>query len=124
MALDVDGISLAGQTALVTGGGRGIGRAIALAVAQAGASVAVTARSEDQLAETVRAIENAGGRALYHVVDVTDQSAVEALVVKVNERLGPIDLLVNDAGITGDYGPAWEADPALWWRVMEVNVLG
>jgi NAD(P)-dependent dehydrogenase (short-subunit alcohol dehydrogenase family) len=124
MPLDIDGISLAGQTALITGGGRGIGRAIALAVARAGANVAVTARSEDQLAETVRAIESAGGRALYHRVDVTDQSAVDALVARVNERLGPIDLLVNDAGIIGDYGPAWEADPALWWRVMEVNVLG
>jgi NAD(P)-dependent dehydrogenase (short-subunit alcohol dehydrogenase family) len=124
MALDVAGISLAGQTALVTGGGRGIGCAIGLAVARAGGSVAVAARSEDQLAETVRAIESDGGRALYQTVDVTDQAAAEALVARVSERLGPIDLLVNCAGIIGDYGPAWEADPALWWRVMEVNVLG
>jgi NAD(P)-dependent dehydrogenase (short-subunit alcohol dehydrogenase family) len=124
MPLDVDGISLAGQTALVTGGGRGIGRAIAIAVARAGASVAITARSADQLAETVQAIASAGGRALYQPVDVTDQSAVEALVEEVNEQLGPIDLLVNCAGIIGDYGPAWEADPALWWRVIKVNVLG
>jgi NAD(P)-dependent dehydrogenase (short-subunit alcohol dehydrogenase family) len=57
-------------------------------------------------------------------VDITDQAAVEALVSDVESELGPIDLLVNNAGIIGDYGPAWEADPTLWWRVMEVNVLG
>jgi NAD(P)-dependent dehydrogenase (short-subunit alcohol dehydrogenase family) len=124
LALDLDAISLAGQTALVTGGGRGIGRAIAAALARAGASVAVIARSTDQLRETVQIVEGAGGRAMARPVDVTDQAAVEALVSDVEAELGPIDLLVNNAGIIGDYGPAWEADPALWWRVMEVNLLG
>jgi NAD(P)-dependent dehydrogenase (short-subunit alcohol dehydrogenase family) len=124
MELNVEGISLAGQVALVTGGGRGIGRATALALARAGALVAVAARSADQVRETVQVIEGTGGRALGQAADVTDQQAVEALVASVEERLGPIDLLVNNAGIIGDYGPAWEADPELWWRVMEVNVRG
>jgi NAD(P)-dependent dehydrogenase (short-subunit alcohol dehydrogenase family) len=124
MGPSIDGIDLAEQTALVTGGGRGIGRATALALARAGAAVAVTARSADQVRETARAIESAGGRALGQPADVTDRQAVEALAASVEARLGPIDLLVNNAGIIGDYGPAWEADPALWWRVMEVNVLG
>jgi NAD(P)-dependent dehydrogenase (short-subunit alcohol dehydrogenase family) len=120
----VGDVDLRGQVALVTGGGRGIGRATAVALARAGASVAIAARSEDQLRDTARAIESTGGRALPLTVDVTDQPAVESLVDTVEESLGPIDLLVNNAGLIGDYGPTWEADPALWWRVMEVNVLG
>jgi NAD(P)-dependent dehydrogenase (short-subunit alcohol dehydrogenase family) len=124
MALSIDGINLTSQVALVTGGGRGIGRATALALSRAGAAVAIAARSEDQLRETARLIESTGGCVVAQPADVTDQKAVEALVAIVEERLGTPDLLVNNAAIVGDYGPTWEADPALWWRVMEVNVLG
>ncbi len=114
MAPKADGIDLTGQVALVTGGGRGIGRATALTLARAGAAVAVAARSEDQVRETARLIESAGGRALAQPTDVTDQKAVEALVAAVEERLGPLNLLVSNAALVGDYGPTWEADPALW----------
>ena len=91
------GIEVTGQVAMVTGGGRGIGRAIAQALAKAGASVAVVARTEGELAETVRLIEEAGGRARVYPADVTDQEAIEQIVAAVEQHLGPIDLLVSNA---------------------------
>jgi NAD(P)-dependent dehydrogenase (short-subunit alcohol dehydrogenase family) len=117
-------IHLAGQVALVTGGGRGIGRGIALALAEAGATVAVLARSAVQLHDTVEAITRACGRALSCPADVTDRTAVEAAVAEVERRLGPVDLLVNNAGVGGPIGPLAEADPEEWWRAVEVNLRG
>jgi NAD(P)-dependent dehydrogenase (short-subunit alcohol dehydrogenase family) len=117
-------IDLAGQVALVTGGGRGIGRAIASSLAQAGAAVAVLARSVDQLAEAVDDIAASGGRALACPADVTNQAAVEAAVAQVGQTLGPVDLLVNNAGVGGPIGPLSESDPDLWWRCVEVNLRG
>jgi len=114
---------LAGQVAIVTGGGRGIGRAIAQALAAAGAAVAVTARSPDQLADTVASIEQAGGQALAVPADVADQQAVEQMVATVEQQLGPVSLLVNNAGAIA-FGPLWEIDPDLWWRIVEVNLRG
>ena len=90
---------LTGHVALVTGGGRGLGRAFAQALSAAGAVVAVTARSEDQLAETVKLIESAGGRALAIVGDASDPQSVEQAVTTVEEELGPVDILVNNAGV-------------------------
>lgn len=117
-------IDLIGQVAIVTGGGRGIGRAIALALSKAGVEVAVVARSADQLAETVALIEEAGGHAIAVTADVTDQQAVEQMVVEVVQQLGPVDLLVNNAGHPGQIGPFWEADPEEWWRCMDINLRG
>ena len=110
---------LTGQVALVTGGGRGIGAAIARELADAGARVAVAARSRDQVEEVAREI---GGLALD--LDVTDAAAVERAVAETERELGPIDLLAANAGIGGPDGAAWDAEPAEWWRVFEVNVLG
>lgn len=112
------------QIAVVTGGGRGLGRAYAQALAAAGAVVAVVARSEDQLTETVNLIEHAGGRAIALTVDVTDRSAVEQMVVEVERQLGPVDLLVNNAGSFRAAGVVWEVDPEEWWREVEVNLRG
>lgn len=108
-------------SALVTGGGRGIGQGIALGLVRAGMRVAVTARSADQLAETVAL---AGGDAIAVAADVADPAAVRAMVEEVERRIGPVNLLVNNAGIAGPYGPIWESDPDAWWRCIEVNLRG
>ena len=118
------GGSLAGQVAIVTGGGRGIGRSIALELAEAGAAVAAVARSEDQLGETLRGIERAGHKALAIAADVTDARAVAGLVNRVDREVGPVDLLVNNAGIGGPIGPLWEVDMAEWWRTIDVHLRG
>jgi NAD(P)-dependent dehydrogenase (short-subunit alcohol dehydrogenase family) len=86
--------------------------------------VAVTARSTDQIAETVTLIEKAGGCGMAVTTDVTDQQAVEQLVRKVEKRFGPVDLLVNNAGVLGPAGPMWETDPDEWWECMDVNLRG
>ena len=117
-------IDLRGQVALVTGAGRGIGRAIACALAAAGAQVAVLSRSADQVAETVDLIRAGGGRAVALAGDVTDREAVGASVRDVLGRLGPIDLLVNNAGANAVFGPAWDVDPDAWWADVRVNLLG
>ncbi len=115
---------LAGQVALVTGGGRGIGRAIAARFAAAGAAVTVTARAAAQLHETVAQIEQAGGRALAVPGDVCDTEAVAHAVAMTHERFGAVDVLVNNAGLPGTAGPMWEVDADAWWRCLEVNLHG
>jgi NAD(P)-dependent dehydrogenase (short-subunit alcohol dehydrogenase family) len=115
---------LKGQTALVTGGGRGLGRAYALALAEEGAAVAVTSRAAGRLDEAVAAIAAKGGRARAYAADVTDAAAMALVVAAAERDLGPIDLLVNAAGIAEPLGPIVENDPDEWWRGVEVNVRG
>ena len=103
------------RTALVTGGGRGIGAGIARALAADGWSVVVAARSRDQIEEVAQEI---GGRAVE--LDVADRESVDHAVAEA----GDIDLLVANAGIGGQRQATWEAEPEDWWRVFEVNVLG
>ena len=110
---------LDGQVALVTGGGRGIGANIARELAAAGAKVAVSARTAEQVEEVANEI---GGLAV--VADVTKGDEVEAMIGKVEADLGPIDLLVANAGIGTEGGSTWEVDPEEWWRVLEVNMGG
>lgn len=119
-----DSIDLSGQVALVTGASRGLGREFATAIAGAGATVALVARSEAGLKETAAAIEDAGGRAVTLACDVVDGDSVMATVDGAKRRLGPLDILINNAGIVGPSGPDWQLDPAEWWKVLEVNVLG
>lgn len=118
------GANLNSQVAIVTGGGRGIGRAIALALASEGAKVCVTARSRDQIAETVETIREKGGSAIAIQTDVTDQSDVERLVIETKQQLGPITLLVNNAGIADTVPLLWEGAADDWWRVIEINLRG
>lgn len=115
---------LADHTALVTGGGRGLGRAIARHLARAGARVALLARTSSQLEEAAAAIESDGGRALPIVADVTDREAVEAGVAEIERTLGPISILVNNAGLAGPYGPIGHVDPDDWWRSHAIHVRG
>ncbi len=95
-------VNLSGQTALVTGASRGIGKAIALALGHAGAKVACLARNADKLEETAAEIRQAGGDALVLSADVADSAAAEAAVRQVTEQWGQLDILVNNAGITRD----------------------
>ncbi len=117
-----DGKELAGQTALVTGAGRGIGRAIAVELAKAGAKVAVVARTEQQVVETVALIEESGGEALALMADVTDKQAVEEMVAAIKEHYGAVDILVNNAGRHHALGPLWQVDPDDWWLDIESNL--
>jgi 3-oxoacyl-[acyl-carrier protein] reductase len=110
---------LAGTVALVTGGGRGIGRGIALELADAGARVAVAARTREQVEATAGEI---GGLAV--AADVAEQASVERMVAETERELGPVDLLVANAGIALWERAAWELEPSEWWHVLEVNVLG
>jgi NAD(P)-dependent dehydrogenase (short-subunit alcohol dehydrogenase family) len=110
---------LAGQIALVTGGGRGIGANIARELADAGMRVAVLARTQDQVEAVAGEI---GGLPI--AADVSSRAAVEATVADVESELGPIDLLVANAGIAGWETTAWDVEPDEWWRTFEVNVLG
>lgn len=117
-------VRLSGVRALVTGGGRGLGRAVAEAYAEAGAHVALVARSGDELAESVSRIEAAGGVAASAIADVRDPDALGMAVAQLRDRLGPFDVLVNGAGIVGPIGPLWEVDPRDWWATLEVNLQG
>jgi 3-oxoacyl-[acyl-carrier protein] reductase len=110
---------LADRVALVTGGGRGIGANVARKLAAAGMHVAVAARTA---AEVEAVAGEIGGLALH--LDVTDCESVEAAVARTESELGPIDLLVNNAGIQIEDVPLWDVDPTEWWRVFEVNVRG
>ena len=112
-------IRLDGQVGLITGGGRGIGEAVARELVGAGMRVAVTGRTESQVRSVADAV---GGLAL--IGDVSQQSDVEAWVAETEQQLGPIDLLVNNAAIVGAAEPFWIHPPSEWWRVFEVNVLG
>jgi len=115
---------LHGCVALVTGGGRGLGRVIAEALAGAGAAVGVLGRSGGDLAETVRLIEKAGGVAAAARADVADESATARAVGELRRRLGPVDVLVNNAGICGPIGPLWTVPPDEWRRTIDINLGG
>lgn len=109
---------------VVTGGGRGLGRAFARALAAGGAAVAVVARSAADLAETVALVERSGGVAHAFPADVTDAAAIEGCLAEIERRLGPVDLLVNNAGVLGPLGPIAETDIADWWQALDVNLRG
>ncbi|HZI56783.1 MAG TPA: SDR family oxidoreductase [Verrucomicrobiae bacterium] len=116
--------SLEGRVVLVTGGGRGIGREIAQTMAAAGAKVAVMARTIPQIHETVAMIRQAGGQAEAFAADVTKVDAVETAVLEIEKDLGPVDVLVNNAGTVKPFGPLWSADLSEWWSGVETNLLG
>jgi 2-hydroxycyclohexanecarboxyl-CoA dehydrogenase len=112
-----------GRVAFVTGAGRGIGRAIALRLAEHGDAVAIGDIRTDDAAETVTAIEESGGRAVALALDVTDSGSVAAAVEETLGLLGPVEVLVNNAG-WDEMHPFVETDEPFWDRVIEVNFKG
>ncbi|CAN5900666.1 N/A [soil metagenome] len=112
---------LSRSVALVTGGGRGVGRAAAIGLAREGATVGVLARTSAQVEETVAAC---GPRAVPLQADVTDASAVRGAVETLQGAHGPIDLLVTAAGAANAIGPLWEIEPERWWADVEVDLRG
>lgn len=117
----VDGMPLRGRTAIVTGAGRGIGRAIARRLAASGASVAVASRTAEQLHETQKCIERDGGRVLSVVADVAQESDVERLFAETKEVLGPAQILVNNAGIA-PLAKIEEMEPSMFDAIVRTNI--
>lgn len=115
--------SIRGKIALITGSGRGIGRHMALAIAQAGANVAVTGRTADEVQSTVEEISklNTGSKYVGIVADILDRKEQERLVQEVRINLGEIDILICNAG-SNIFQPFHLTDADSWWGVMELNV--
>jgi len=111
------------RVAVVTGAGRGIGRAVGLALAQAGAKVAALARTQSEIEETAALMKKSGDAEAF-AVDVTDTSGVRRAMEKIEAALGPVDVLVNNAGQLGRIGPFVDSNPREWWRVLDVNMRG
>ena len=116
---------LQGKVALITGGGRGIGQAIARAYAAEGASLTLAARTDTELRSTAETIRSEFGSEVTTVItDVRDREQVENAVSHTLDRFGTIDVMVNNAGNTGEIGPLWKLDPERWANVISVHVLG
>jgi NAD(P)-dependent dehydrogenase (short-subunit alcohol dehydrogenase family) len=116
-------MKLKDKVAIVTGGGRGIGQAIAVLFAGEGAKVAVAARTAAQLDDTVNNIVKAGGEAIGMTADVSVEKDANEIVERTLARFGRIDILVNNAGIL-ESGPVIAIEPQVWRRVIEVNLIG
>lgn len=112
------------HVALITGSGRGIGRAMALRFAAGGYRVALLARSENELQEVAREINDAGGQSIPVPCDITSWSAVQQAVERIQTELGSLAVLVNNAGSFSSIGPVIESDPEVWWRDVEINLRG
>ncbi len=115
--------SLQGKVALITGAGRGIGRAVSLAIARAGARVILAARSTEQLAAVEREIAAGGGQALAVECDISREEDVVALFARVRTELGRVDILVNNAGV-GSFGPIADFPTAELDRILATNLRG
>jgi len=113
---------LSGKTAIVTGSTKGIGRAIAVALAEAGARVTISSRDEGRVAETAGALKDAGHQVLGIACNVGRKPELENLVAKTKEAFGPVDILVCNAAINPYYGPAMEIPDDVFAKVMHTNI--
>ncbi|KAL3461907.1 hypothetical protein BJX64DRAFT_288863 [Aspergillus heterothallicus] len=129
-AINPSHLNLNGKSVLLTGGSRGIGRAMALSFAKGGASsIAVGARSDlSQLEADLYAAAESAGRArprfLPLKLDITDESSVAESASKIEETFGKLDILINNAGVLGEYGLIGDSDTKGWWDVFDVNIRG
>ncbi|PYF75533.1 3-ketoacyl-ACP reductase [Pedobacter nutrimenti] len=115
--------SLQGKNALITGAGKGIGRALAIALAQEGVNIGLVARTKADLENVQQELKPFDVKTVVAVADVADMEEVNAAVEKVRQGLGPIDILVNNAGI-GSFGSFLELEPARWEQIVKVNLFG
>ena len=115
--------NLKGKTALVTGGGRGLGKAVALALAAEGVNVAITGRNENNLKSVVAEIESKGVKSSYSVFDVTDKKQVFISLEKLQNDFGKFDILINNAGIAA-FGGILEMDDEQWEDIVKTNLFG
>ncbi|MCB4798618.1 3-ketoacyl-ACP reductase [Neotamlana laminarinivorans] len=114
---------LKGKKAIITGGGRGLGKATAIAFAKEGIDVAITGRNETVLKETVTEIENLGVKAIYSVFDVGNYDEVKQSIESIVSDLGSVDILVNNAGIAA-FGSVLDMEVADWTNIIQTNLLG
>ncbi|HQX48691.1 MAG TPA: SDR family oxidoreductase [Planctomycetaceae bacterium] len=118
-------IRLDGKCALVTGANSGIGAEIAKMLAAAGAKVLVNFCSRPEDAErVVQVIRSAGGEAVAHQTDISNESEVKSMFAAIDDEFGGIDILINNAGIDGSRKQSWEIDPEEWKKVIDVNLMG
>jgi NAD(P)-dependent dehydrogenase (short-subunit alcohol dehydrogenase family) len=110
------------RVAIVTGGGGGFGRAIALRFAAEGSAVAVTSRTKSQLDETVALIKSRGGRGFALAGDATNRADVTRIVRETEQEFGPVSIMVSNAGVPGPFGPVGVVDPDEWWAAQAVHV--
>jgi len=115
--------NLTGKRALVTGGARGLGRAIAAALVKEGVQVAITGRNETALKQAVAELSVSGTAVTYAVFDVADHAAVEREIQQLNHSFGNFDILINNAGISS-FAPVADMDVADWTEIIQVNLLG
>ena len=113
-----------GQVAWVTGAGLGIGRAAALMLAEQGASVALVSRTQSEVEQVAQEIRSRGGTALASLLDVSNWDMVSWTVQQIEAALGPIDLLVNNAGVLEPLGKVWETSPEEAGRLIDINLSG
>jgi NAD(P)-dependent dehydrogenase (short-subunit alcohol dehydrogenase family) len=116
--------SIHGKAVLITGAGRGIGKRLALGFAQAGARVALLARSQAELDLAKLEIEQAGGTAMRIRADVRDLDHLNAAMDRIRAAFGPVDVLIGAAGVQGPIGPLWRTKPKAWSEAIEVNLIG
>lgn len=115
--------SLTGKVALITGAGKGIGKAIAIALAKEGVNVGLVARTEKDIKSVAEEITAFGVKATIATTDVSKRTEIEAAVAKIQGELGPIDILINNAGVA-TFGKFLELEPEVWENMINVNVLG